>query len=241
MSHLKVLDPVSHLTWLTFCWCGTSLWIIVTLLSLLLVLLVVFVFSFSKYDLSDLSDSPFCLWPGKQSTAERPSASCEGSKQQSRLFIKQMKDDRARLHTPQQAAALQVYVLLWSPNLPVTEKLLCRCIDSMSWSFDKEWKSQDKILGTTIKICTIKCQCLLVEIKMYFYVLYRELQLCVTLKKISCYIVCLGGFVRSVYLWMPFNKCLCFLDMIAAPPQHAWAQTDRRGKYWWATLSGRRD
>lgn len=142
---------------------------------------------------------------------------------------------------PQEDAVLQVYVLLWSPNLPVTEKLVCRCIDSMSWSFDKEWKSQDKIIGTTIKICTIKWQRLLVEIKIYFYVLYRELQLCVTLKKISYYIVCLGGFVRSVYLWMPFNKCLCFLDMIAAPPQHAWAQTDRRGKYWWATLSDRRD
>lgn len=25
----------------------------------------------------------------------------------------------------------------------------------------------------------------------------------------------------KLYLWMPFNKCLCFLDIRAAPPQHA--------------------
>lgn len=27
---------------------------------------------------------------------------------------------------------------------------------------------------------------------------------------------------QTVHLWMPFNKCLCFLDIRAAPPQQAW-------------------
>lgn len=41
------------------------------------------------------------------------------------------------------------------------------------------------------------------------------------------------SFMYHVYLWMPFNKCLCFLDIRAAPPQHAWGKDKKesRGQY----------